>query len=155
MSKNKAHDPFVGSVKQLQKEQGEHHSNYYRGRHRVVMFDDKISALTLTSASTVTWTDLDVTAHVSADTIAVIVLLQVNDSGSAATNALIQVRPNGSVDTVGHVVATAGYINDQIIYAQGICKVDTDKILEYQRTASGAGTLDAKIEVVGYIEQLS
>lgn len=157
MSKNKVQDPFVGPIKDMQNRQGEHHSNYYRGRHRVVMLDTRSSILALTNTSDVAWTDVDVTslmpATISADTVALIILAEIRDTGSAATDCSVSFRKNGTTSTA--LVVHGSHINDVYGGGQGIVGIDSNDILEYTVDATGANTADVNAYIVGYIEQLS
>ena len=157
MSKNKVQDPFVGPIKEMQNRLGEHQSNYFRGRHRVVMLDTRESILALTNTSDTGWTDIDVSSlmpvTISADTVALIILAEIRDTGSGATDCSVSFRKNGTTSTV--LVANGSHINDVYGRAQGIVAIDSNDILEYIVDATGANTADVNAYIVGYIEQLS
>lgn len=164
MSKNKVQDPFVGPIKEMQVRQGEHHSNYFRGRHRVVMLTNKEKLVDFSAASTnATYADKDVrlksdgvtASSVSDDTIAVILQVIIQDTGSATANCDIHVRKNGSTDDPAILVAKGGHLNSTNRFYNGIVGIDSNYLIEHKRTASGAGTLTGSINLIGYIEQLS
>ena len=162
MSKNKIQDPFLGPIKDMQRSQNEHHHNYYRGRHRITMFDNVINVLNLPGVSTSTWTDLDFTGYTSSgtgqisdDTFAVILQVRVKDSASATSDAFISYRKNGSTDTIGQLVAQPSHINNTYHFEQGIVYLDSNYICERAILASGANTLTSDIYLIGYIEQIS
>lgn len=163
MSKNKADKNGAETIQAMQKQQAIHQQNWFRGRHRVVMLTNKEPLIIFTAAGdTAAWTDLDCTLQsdgitptsITEGTIAVILQAIVQDSGSAATTTYLEVRPNGSTDDPGHILARGGHINNMASYAQGIVAVDTVFKVEYKKDASGAGTLTGSINLIGYIEKI-
>lgn len=156
MSKNKAKDPFVGPIKKMQRGQAEHHSNYYRGRHRVVPFKERVllAGASVSSSSDVGWTDVDVSSEVSEDAIAVILAVFFSDTASSTTNCFAKFRENGaSSDGTGFVYGR--HLNGQWQSAQLIVPLDDNFIFEFNVDASGAGTATLATYLIGYIEQLS
>lgn len=157
MSKNKVQNLFVGPIKDTQNKQKEHHSNYYRGRHRTVMLDTRHSILALTNTSDTGWVDIDVSSLMPAtipdDTIELILFAEIRDTGSAATDCSVSFRKNGTTSTA--LKANGSHINDVYGSAQGLVAIDADDILEYNVDATGVNTADVNVYIVGYIEQLS
>lgn len=162
MSQNRLkYSGIMGQIKQRERRQDNHEYGFFKGRHRVVLLDNKELLVSLVGSSSVAFTDKDVrtlsgggASSVSANAIAAIVQLVLSDTGSAATATLLQVRKNGSTDDPGHVLTRAAHINSTQGYAQGICGIDESFLLEYKLTASGANTATASIYLIGYIEQL-
>jgi len=163
MSKNKIDRGIVGIIKGNEKKQAIQESNWFRGRHRVVMLTNKEILLNFAAVSDVaSWTDKDVrvksdttASSVSADAIAVILQIITQDTGSAANTTYIQVRKNGSTDDPGTLRAQGGHVNSMPMYASGIVGIDSSYLIEYTVNASGAGTLTGTVNLIGYIEQLS
>lgn len=164
MSRNKSSTPLLSDIARKRKEQDRHQVSWFRGRHRVVMLTNKEYVLAFSSASDqLTWTDIDCTLQsdgitatsISEDTIAVILLMSLRDTGSAATTCYLQARVNGSADDPGQLVVRGGHINSMTNYESGIVGVDTDKKIEYKRDSTGASTATGDIAIIGYIEQIS
>lgn len=156
MSKNKVQNLFVGPIKDMKNKQNEHHTNYYRGRHRLVPFTERVllTGASVSSSSDVGWTDVDVSSEVSEDAIAVILAVFFSDTGSATTNCFVKYRQNGSSsDGTGFVYGR--HLNAQWESDQMIIPLDSNKIFEYSVDASGPNTATLATYIVGYFEQLS
>lgn len=160
MSKNKSSKPFLSDYRQKVDEQGRQQKSWYRGRHRFVSIEPAILALNLNNVSSTGWTDLDVsgytssgTSAISDDAIELVMYVIFNDTGSASNDTYILFRPNGSTYTHGAV--NGGHINNSEGRQQVTILLDNNYIFEYNVAASGASTADAKIYIIGYIEQIS
>lgn len=162
MSSSREDQGVAGWLKALKDRLFTLESFHWRGRHRFVALDNKPAVLTLTSQSTLGFTNLDLSTltpsgggtTLSNDTIAALLLVAFKDSGSAASVANAQFRINGGAG-LANMIVPASHINNQFNYAQGIVAVDSAYILEYAINASGANTAALTVYLVGYIEQLT
>jgi len=94
--------------------------------------------------------DLSTVFGVPAGVKAILVRLTARDSGSSAGYCQLGLSPN---DTAGSVAVQAylqGVANDVYVAANGVVPCDANGDIYYQITASGAGTLDAVIEIWGW-----
>jgi hypothetical protein len=103
------------------------------------------------STTAKTLIDLSAVFGVPAGVRAVLVRLLGRDSDSAAnlSGCLLMVSPNNTA-YVGLGVRVAGITNDAIGENTVICPCDANGDIYYQIAATGAGTLDAWIEIWGY-----
>ena len=105
------------------------------------------------SFSTTAKTKIDLSAvfGVPAGVKAVLVQLLARDSGSAAsTNIFFGLSPN-DVDASNLIMAVGrGLPNDTLVYATGVCPCDANGDIYYQIVASGSGTMDCWIRILGY-----
>ena len=106
-------------------------------------------ALTLANQSAVDWTDLDLTAYTSANARGAILQLSVMDSGGA--NGEFRVRENGS-GGAAYVPVARTQVAGIWIHSPAIVGCDAGQIIEYKISATGAGTANAWIDVLGYWE---
>ena len=82
---------------------------------------------------------------------AIAVRLQARDSASSNTsNVMLVVSPNNTVLSFAVGAFPRGLPNDYGSTGSGICPCDANGDIYYQINASGAGTLDATIEIWGY-----
>lgn len=160
MSRNKLYTSLAGHLKELSERLTRFQKSHTIGRHRTVWLTDRVSALSSTGLSTATFTDLDLssftssgTSDISDNSIQVLLLVEFRDSGSSGTQTTIALRKKGGTGN-GGLIVHGHHINDEYAYAQGWVGIDADYTLQYSRTASGAGTLDLNIYLVGYREQL-
>jgi len=160
MSKNKATKPFFSALSKSMENQKRLENSHYRGRHRFVPIEPVILALNLNNVSSTGWTDLDVSGYTSSgtdeisdDAFELVLYVVFNDTGSAANDTYILFRPNGSTYTHGAV--NGNHRNNGEGRQQITIPLDDDYIFEYNVGASGANTADAKIYIIGYIEQIS
>jgi len=154
MSRNKKYRSLPGHLKKQKSGLDRLQKSHFIGRHRVVMLDDRIEVLNSANVSTTAWTDLDVSGDVSEKSIAAILLCKIRDTGSAATQIVLQLRAKGSATSDGTFNLNGSHINDEYNGAQAIVGLDDDYTLQYAYTASGSGTLDVLIYLIGYVEQL-
>lgn len=156
MSKNKKYKSLAGHLKRKDEALKNFQKSHHIGRHRVVMLDDRVEVYNQTGRSTTAWTDLDISgaSGLSAKAISAILLCKIRDSGSAATQIVLQLRAKGSATSDGTFNLNGSHINSQYNGAQGIVGLDDDLTLQYAYTASGAGTLDVLIYLIGYVEKL-
>lgn len=160
MSKNKSDVPFIGPLKRMTKNQSEHHTNFYRGRQIDFFLTDYVNVLTLSGVSSASWSILTLspyivtggTGDISDQTVAVLLRLKCADSGSSGSNPnSLQVRPSGSTISEPTINARGTHINNNAGISQGWVPLTEDTYrLEYQRVATGSGTLTASIDIVGY-----
>ena len=103
------------------------------------------------SFSTTAKTKIDLSAvfNVPDGVKAVLVVAAVRDSASAANDCMLCLSPNNS-SLAGPKVACSGLANDKWGYSTFIVPCDTNGDIYYQVVASGAGTLDAYLEIWGY-----
>lgn len=156
MSKNKKYTSLAGHLKRKDEALDRFQKSHHIGRHRTVMFEDSVQVLNQTGQSTTTWTDLDISGATGISTKAIIGIFKckIKDSGSAATQIVLQLRVKGSSDADGTSVLYGSHINNQYNGGPAIVGLDGDLTLQYAYTASGAGTLDVLIYLIGYIEKL-
>lgn len=90
------------------------------------------------------WTDLDLTAHTSANAKFVLLILEHQDTCSANDN--FSVRKNGTTPTIniGIIASNA----TQFASIMVTCAMDSGQVIEYYATDAS----DTKIGIVGYIE---
>ena len=81
---------------------------------------------------------------------AVYVSVSVRDSDSAATDCLLILDPTNAAG-VGQAFRCSGLANDQYNSSRGWIPCDANGDIYYQVVASGAGTLDAWLEIWGYM----
>lgn len=119
--------------------------------------DTPETALALSNqASTVAFTDLDLTAYTSAN--AKMALLQlkitVDTVGISNTQCYIQVRKNGqSAGLYGGLVITENQAhNGAYFLAQVVVGLDSGQVMEYALGLSASWQIDAQIDVLGYWE---
>jgi hypothetical protein len=155
MSKNKAGSNIIKEVGALQRNLNIQQTNYWRGRHRIVMLTDRVAvtAATVTSSSDIGWTDVDMTSYVSANTFAVILAVFLSDTASATTECYVKFRENGSSsDGTGFVYGI--HLNSQWSSNQLIIPVDSNLTMEYNLNATGSNTATLSTYIIGYIERL-
>lgn len=95
--------------------------------------------------------DMETEFGVPADVKAVLVRLSVRDSGSLATSCFVGLAPSSTTDVFALVCKPHGRPNDSIEHESELVPCDENGDLWYQITATGAGTLDAWLEVWGWI----
>lgn len=154
MSINKRKPPFIGDIQQSKRSQETHHTNFYRGRHVFIPFTNWVSILTLNGVSDTGWTDKNVSANVSADAFAVVLLVFFQDTASATVNTFAKFRENGSSsDGTGWV--HGGHLNSQWRSQQLVIPIDDNKIFEYNIEASGANTATLHVYLIGYYSKIT
>jgi len=89
-------------------------------------------------------------AGVPANVKAVDVRLVARDLGSAAATCFFGVSPNNTANSVAVEVYRDKVTNDALDSKEGRCPCDANGDIYFQIAASGAGTLDAWLEIVGY-----
>ena len=94
--------------------------------------------------------DLSTVFGVPANVKAVLVRLTARDSGSSAGYCQLALSPNKTADSIAVQAYLQGVANDVYVSANGIVPCDSGGDVYYQITASGAGTLDAVIEIWGW-----
>lgn len=146
--------PFIGKIQESQQLQGTHYVNFYRGRHVFIPFTNWVSVLTLNNVSDTGWTDLNVSADVSADAFAVVLLAFFQDSASATVNTFTKFRENGSTSD-GTAYIHGSHLNSQWRSQQFIVPIDSTKKLEYNIEASGTNTATLHLYLVGYYSRIT
>lgn len=101
-----------------------------------------------TTAKTVI--DLSAVFNMPANIKAVQVRMIARDSGSSAATCFFGVSPNNTANLVSVEVYRDKVTNDALDSKEGVCPCDANGDIYYQIAASGAGTLDAWLEIVGY-----
>lgn len=126
------------------------------GGDQVFWVDAAPNALNLNNqVATIAFTDLDLTAHVTADTIMVMLQLVLRvDVIGAGNQTSLGVRPNGlapanypqlNLDKAGVTAAS-------IFTTFCIVGCDAGEVIEYTLTLGAGWTVDLWINVLGYIE---
>jgi len=131
------------------------HGDLNRARTIIPQFVPLRAPLTSTdwdgdSYGTVAKTKIDLSAvfSVPASARAVLVHVEVNDSGSAAADKYIILSPN---NTAGQGLAVScGEVNDRIGRGCLTVPCDASGDIYYQTVASGAGNMDITLEIWGY-----
>jgi len=80
---------------------------------------------------------------------AVLLTVQMRDSGSVGTRTYVAFGPNNAVP-VSLIAESTGLPNDTLVSAEGIVPCDANGDLYYAVEASGVGTLDVWVWVWGY-----
>ena len=103
------------------------------------------------STTAKTLIDLSAVFSVPAGVRAVIIKIECQDSGAESGVASFRVSPN-NLDGKAPLFVQLSYTtaNDVPLSSTGICPCDANGDIYYQIAASGAGTLDAWIEIWGY-----
>ena len=102
------------------------------------------------STTAKTLIDLSEVFGVPAGVKAVMVRMAARDSGSSAGYCQLGLSPNNTAGSVAVQAYLEGVANDVYVSANGIVPCDANGDVYYQITASGTGTLDAKLEIWGY-----
>lgn len=162
MSKNKIDRGIVGLIKGNEKKQSVQESNWFRGRHRMVMLDSAIQVLSLASQSSTSWVDIDLsgytstgTSDISDDTFCAILYIALADSSGASATPAAFFRKNGTSDAIGQLGTSCDHGHSHYMYSQGQVGLDSNYIFEYKLQAGGANTMSIQVYLVGYIEQIS
>ena len=100
-----------------------------------------------TTAKTVI--DLSAVFSVPASVKAVLCLVNIRDSGSAGTYSYLILSPNNT-DGSG-MITPASAVNDRYNPSSHVVPCDANGDIYYQIVASGAGTLDAVLQIWGYL----
>jgi len=101
----------------------------------------------LTTVAMTDW-DLDTDLTVPSNAIGVLFEVAIQDSGAAGTDCFFKLQQKGGDQEYTIRCMPA---NDRWNHANMIVEFDTNKNLQYQVLASGAGTLDAVIKLIGWI----
>jgi len=113
---------------------------------------DKTTVATLNAKSDVSWTELDLSSYITPNTYLIKMEARIRDSGSAANNNYIQLAKNGI--ELGVLTVKGGQVNDMWIYGNADVPCDSNGIIEYKIKASGVGTADVVIYLLGYFEYI-
>lgn len=113
---------------------------------------DKTAILAETGKSDIGWTEINLHEFVSPRTIAVNLLISFRDSGSAANNTSFSVGRNGP--NTEELLVKGGHINDLYMYAVGVVACDRNKKITYRINASGSGTADFNMYLLGFYEYI-
>ena len=154
MSKSKVRTPFLQTIKETELAQTQHHANFYRGRHVFVPFTNWVPILTLNSVSDTGWTAENVSAEVSADAFAIVLLAFFLDTASSTVNTFAKFRGNGSTSD-GTAYIHGGHLNSHWRSQQFVIPIDDNKIFEYNIEASGANTATLHLYLVGYYSKIT
>lgn len=105
------------------------------------------------SFSTTSKTKIDLSSvfGVPAGIKAVLIRARVNDSGSAASNALFfMLSPIDNANIAPFIVRPGGLPNDYYAEQLAVVPCNSDGDVYYQVSASGSGTMDVVIQIWGY-----
>ena len=102
------------------------------------------------STTAKTLIDLSAVFGVPAGVKAVAVRMIARDSGSSAATCFFGISPNNTANRVSVEVYRDKVTNDALASQEGVCPCNADGDIFYQVAASGTGTLDAWLEIVGY-----
>ena len=102
------------------------------------------------STTAKTLIDLSAVFGVPAGVKAVAVRLVARDSGSAAATCFFVVSSDNVAGHSSVEVYRDKVTNDALASQEGVCPCNADGDIYYQIAASGPGTLDAWLEIVGY-----
>lgn len=101
-----------------------------------------------TTAKTVI--DLSAVFGLPANIKAVAVRMIARDSGSSGATCFFAISPNSTAGHAAVEVYRDKVTNDALDSKEGVCPCDANGDIFYQVAASGTGTLDAWLEIVGY-----
>jgi hypothetical protein len=121
-------------------------------RRTYTALEPDVNVLDLSAQSTVTDTDLDLTSSTSARAVAARLLVTVKDTGTPAATVFASIRKNGTTTDARErrvYPQAAGVTISQIVEVE----LDSAQVMEYAIDASGAGTCDLRIDVLGYYER--
>lgn len=125
------------------------------GLSKVIWKDADANVLNLANqVASIGFTDLDLTAVTSANAKFAIVSLRLHSdiSGTAIYN-LLGVRKNGTAPTLYPAVRIMHDEPDGLYRSEvGIIGLDSGQVIEYHLTVATNGQVDARIDVLGYIE---
>lgn len=102
------------------------------------------------STTAKTLIDLSAVFGLPANIKAVQVRMVARDSGSSGATCFFGVSPNNTANQVSVEVYRDKVTNDALDSKEGVCPCDANGDIYYQIAASGVGTLDAWLEIVGY-----
>jgi len=123
-----------------------------RNARAYIALEPNVNALDLSAQSTAAFADLDLTGDTSGRAIAVLIQVDIEDSGSPAAAVNAEFRKNGTTTDARErriYPQAAGVPN----MTQMIVELDVNQTLEYALNASGAGTMELRIDVLGYFER--
>ena len=122
------------------------------GARVYIPLEPNVNGLTLADQSTTAFTDLDLQAETSVKAVAALLMVEVEDSGTPASGVYASVRKNGTTtdDRTRRVHPQVADIPATGMY---VVELDATQKCEYDINASGAGTFDLRITVLGYYER--
>ena len=95
--------------------------------------------------------DLSDVFGVPAGVKAILVRITARDSGSSSGYCQFALSPNNTAGSVAIQAYLQGVANDVYVTANGVVPCDANGDVYYQITASGTDTMDAWLEIWGYI----
>ena len=114
--------------------------------------EPNVNVLTLANQSTTAFTDLDLTSDTSAQAIAVLLMVEVEDSGTIDNAVYAELRKNGTTTD-----AQERRVHVQVTDIPNTCMMlvecDAAQTIEWAINASAATTFDLRIDVLGYYER--
>ena len=121
---------------------------------KVIMKDDPVRVLSDTNRTTsLSWTDLDLTAYTSVNAKQAILMLAVATDTYGSGYGLLQVRKNGTTPAYMPSLFHPPNTGDPYVkITQHIVGMDSGQVVEYAITITGAGQYDSYIDLMGYIE---
>lgn len=125
------------------------------GGNLIIWKDASENALALSNQiAPIAWTDLDLTAFVSADAFiaVVLILFKVDKVGTFGTG-MFEVRKNGTTPSVYPTLRYAlGEVDGTYKYMACLIGMDSGHVIEYKLSVANGGQYDCFIHVLGYIE---
>ena len=118
-----------------------------------VPLEPNVNVLTLTDESTAGFVDLDLTSDTSAKAVAVMLMVEVEDSGTIAAGVYAELRKNGTTtdDQERRIHPQVTDIPNAVMM---LVECDSAQVIEYAINASAATTFDLRIDVLGYFERI-
>ena len=117
-----------------------------------IPLEPNVVALDDAAQSTTAFGDLDLTSFTSARAIAVRLMVTAEDSGTPGDTVYAGFRKNGTTtDSRERRVHPQAAAKRASVIVE--VELDSAQILEYEIAASGAGTFDLRIDVLGYYER--
>jgi len=122
------------------------------GARLYTALEPNVNALTLANQSTTAFTDLDLTGDTSAQAVAVLLMVEVEDSGTIDNAVYAELRKNGTTTD-----AQERRVHVQVTDIPNTCMMlvecDAAQTIEWAINASAATTFDLRIDVLGYYER--
>ena len=117
-----------------------------------IALEPNVNSLSLSAQSTAAFADLDLTGDTSGRAVAVLIQVEVEDSGTPASGVYAEFRNNGTSTDARErrIYPQAAGVPNMI---QMIVVVDVNQTLDYALNASGSGTMDLRVDVLGYYER--
>ncbi len=123
-----------------------------RNARAYIALEPNVNVLADTDESTAAFADLVLTGDTSTRAVAALIQVEVEDSGTPAAGVYAEFRKNGTT-TDARSRRIYPQVTDIPVMQQFIVELDVAQTLEYALNASGAGSMDIRVDVLGYFER--